>query len=150
MHENLINTMKKIFLISLIVMLIGALSALYIYTQVYNKPHINIYESQADFNVAAVDLIADFESDEQNANQRYLDRIVQVNGTIRNIETVNGLSVITLGNDNELAGVICNMDPTENKEVLGLEVGQTLEAKGICTGYLLDVIIVRAVIIDQT
>lgn len=142
--------MKKALLISLIVLLIAAFSAMYIYTRVYNKPHIDVYEADADYNVSALELIEEFEMDEQQANRRYLDKIVQVNGIIRNIETVNGLSVITLGYDGALAGVICNMDPVENKDVLGLKVGQPLEAKGVCTGYLLDVIIMRAVIIDQT
>ena len=142
--------MKKVFIISLIVILIAALSALFIYTQVYNKPHTDVYQTPAHFQIAALELLEEFQSDENKANQRYLDQIVEVKGTIQNIETANGLSVITLGSEENLGGVICNMDPAENKRVLELEIGQELEAKGICTGYLLDVILVRAVIVNQT
>lgn len=142
--------MKKIFFITLIALLIGAISIFFVYTRVYNKPHTDVNNSTADFNVSAVELMAAFQNDEQSANQKYLDKIVQVIGTIRKINTVNGISVITLGTGDSMGGVICNMDPAENKNVLVLEVGQELEAKGICTGYLLDVILVRAVIIDET
>lgn len=142
--------MKKALFITLVVVLIAALSALILYTRVYNKPHTNVYETPAQFRISAIELLEEFQSDESRANQRYLDQIMEVSGTIQNIETANGLSVITLGSEENLGGVICNMDPAENKRVLELEVGQELEAKGICTGYLLDVIIVRAVILNQT
>ena len=149
-ERQIINPhMKKAFYIILVLALIAAVTAFILYTRVYNKPHTDVFQEPARYEMSAPQLLEEFRTDEPNANKQYLDQIVQVTGTIRSIETANGLSIITLGSEEDLGGVICNMDPAENKRVLHLEIGQVLEAKGICTGYLLDVILVRSVIVNQ-
>lgn len=140
--------MKKLFFISLIVLLIGALIAFFVYTRVYNKPHKDIRSATADYVLTTSELIMEFKTNESEANQKYLDKIIQVSGVIQSIDTANGLSVITLRNGNDLESVICNMDPVENQKVIGLEAGNTLETKGVCTGFLLDVMLVRTVIVN--
>ncbi|WP_236974021.1 OB-fold putative lipoprotein [Membranihabitans maritimus] len=140
--------MRKIFVISLSVLLIGAIIAFFVYTKVYNKPHKDLREATADYVLSTDELINEFKNDEQLANKKYLDKVVRVKGTIQSIDTANGNGVITLRNGNGIESVICNMDPVENQKVLGLEKGQTLEARGICTGFLLDVMLIRTVIVN--
>ena len=141
--------MKKIVYISLTLLLVAASTAFFLYTRVYNKPHKDVVGSDAAYTVSAEEILDEFMSHEDNANHRFLDKIVRITGKIQSIETANGMAILTLGSGDGPGGVICNMDPSENKRVLELKVGQELEVKGICTGYLLDVVIVRAVIVNQ-
>ncbi|HLT92916.1 MAG TPA: hypothetical protein VKZ56_00070 [Membranihabitans sp.] len=141
--------MKKVVYISLTLLLVAASTAFFLYTRVYNKPHKDILGTDASYTVSAEEILEEFMSHEDHANQRFLDKIVRITGEIQSIETANGMAVLTLGSGEGSGGVICNMDPSENKRILELKVGQELEVKGICTGYLMDVVIVRAVIVNQ-
>lgn len=140
--------MKKFFIISLIVLMAGTLAAVFIYTRIYNKPHADIFRMKADYSVSAEAILGEFQTNETAANKKYLDKVVQVEGKIRGIDTADGVSVIVLGKDGAISSVRCNMDPAENKRVISLKKGQDLKLKGMCTGFLLDVILVRAVIVD--
>lgn len=141
--------MNKYLKIVLALLVIGGVGSIYVYKNIYNKPHVNINNSQVDFIVTPDELIDDFKDNEQEANKKYLDKIIQINGVVHKIDMTNGLSTLTFKNGNSLESVICNMDPGENEKISKLETGETIQAKGICTGYLLDVVIVRAVLVDQ-
>lgn len=138
--------MKRIINIVVIAILAGALITLFILFKQYNKPHTDVHTSPPAYTVTT-NIIEEFKNDEEKANKTYLDKIIQVEGTIENIDTANGNGIIVLGSGNSMENIICNMDPSENRKVLGLQKGQKLTIKGICTGYLLDVVLVGAVIV---
>lgn len=139
--------MRKTLYISGIIILIGVLAGLFIFIKQYNKPHIDVLSSGPDHVMTAENMIKEYVEDEKKANSKYLDRIVQVEGVVKEISTANGNSVITLQPENLTESIICNMRPTENKKVFGLQNGQKISIRGVCTGFLLDVILVRAVIV---
>lgn len=128
--------------------MVGTLAAVFIYTRIYNKPHLDVNQVEADYVVTAEEILRDFKADEMAANKKYLDKVVQVNGEIKDIDTVDGVSVIVLAGNDNLSSIRCNMDPAENKNAITLKTGQDLELKGMCTGFLMDVILVRAVIVN--
>ncbi len=128
--------------------MVGTLAAVFIYTRIYNKPHLDVNQVEADYVVTAEEILRDFKADEMAANKKYLDKVVQVNGEIKDIDTVDGVSVIVLAGNDNLSSIRCNMDPAENKNAIRLKTGQDLELKGMCTGFLMDVILVRAVIVN--
>jgi len=52
--------------------------------------------------------------------------------------------VLTLETENPMFGVRCTMeDPTIN-----VQVGDSVNIKGICSGYLSDVIIIKATVVE--
>lgn len=140
------KTIKRSVYISGIIIAGGALIAFIAFLKLYNKPHTDVYASDPDYTLTAKALIETFKTDEVRANSLYLDKIIEVEGVIKDISAADGNSVITLSVENSIESVICNMYPTENKKALGLHTGQKIRVKGICTGFLLDVILVRAVI----
>jgi hypothetical protein len=140
--------MKRALYITGIVVLIGILAVSFVFIKMYNKPHTNVMEATPDYVVSAAELISEFESDEQQANEKYLDNIIQVEGIITNISITNGNSMITLSTSGAMGMVVCTMEPSQNKKVLGIDKGATVTIKGICTGYLMDVMLVRAVIVN--
>ncbi|RNL87851.1 hypothetical protein ED312_09485 [Sinomicrobium pectinilyticum] len=140
------NSIKRSVYISGIIIAAGILIGAVIFMKQYNKPHTDVHSADPDYTLTATSLLEVFKTDETSANSLYLDKILQVEGVIKDISAVDGNSIITLGVENSGESIICNMYPTENKKVLGLHKGQKITVKGICTGFLLDVILVRAVI----
>lgn len=137
---------KRSVYISGIIIVAGILIGGITFMKLYNKPHTDVHRADPDYSLTAKTLIETFKTDEANANSLYLDKIVQVEGVIKEISAADGNSIITLGAEGSGESIICHMHPTENKKILGLHKGQKVRVKGICTGFLLDVILVRAVI----
>ena len=77
----------------------------------YNKPHKDIKKSTADIKIEANQLLTDFEENEAEANTTYLDKLIEVTGTVREVskDEEGNVSVI-LESENPLAGVICQLD----------------------------------------
>ncbi len=135
--------MKKKLLILGAVLLIGAVS---IGLMMYYKPHPNILKAEADFQLSALALYEAFDQDEEAANSQYLDKIIEVSGTVKSSSTdENGILSFTLDSGNELAGIICQMDHLTQHKNLDFKPGSKVSLKGICTGILMDVVLVRCV-----
>jgi hypothetical protein len=133
--------MKRILIAVVALMLIGAGIGFYL----YNMPHQNIERARAAFDISAPDLFKDFESDEQAANEKYLDEIVQVTGTVQGVETKDdGLVSVTLQGDG-MFGVVCELDQMAEHDRLEFNAGEQVTLKGKCTGKLMDVVLVRCV-----
>jgi len=107
---------------------------------------MDINNSTPKFKVTAQQILKDYEKDESLANKKYVDNLIQIKGVINHISYDNGISIITLKGDNEISSIICQMLPEANSNVLKLKNGEQIIIKGICTGYLLDVMMVRCVL----
>jgi len=115
----------------------------------YNKPLSDIKKSKADITLSAQDLIDDYSKDELLADKKYVNNIIEIKGDIFKITADNGNSIIAFKNINGESSVLCHMLPEENLNVLKLKKNNPVIIKGICTGYLLDVIMVRCVLVNN-
>jgi len=111
----------------------------------YNKPVESLDNKQADVVVTADQLVADYESNEQTANEKYLGKVVQVSGTVAEVTTEEGKNKIHLETSNPISMVITELD--EGNSVEGLKPGEQATVKGMCSGYLSDVILVRSTVV---
>lgn len=127
--------MRKVWLV-MVVVLLAALVAGWVY---YHKPHRSV-ESEMAIPVSASSLFNDFENNEQRANDLYLNNVLEVNGRVGSI-SLNGdqKTVIVMETDDPIFGVNCTM----NSNISNLAVGDSVTLKGICTGYLSDVVLVQ-------
>lgn len=137
---------KKLILLIVffLIVIVGLTSFLYY----YNKPHVNVKKSEAAFVLNAENLIKEYLDDETKTDAKYSEHVIQVKGKVFAVSTLKGNSVITLKDENSESSIICHMLPDENMKALKLEKGQEVDIKGICTGYLLDVIIVRCTLVE--
>ena len=122
------------------------IACLFLMLTIYNKPHTDVRNSKADLILNIENVLAEFQQDETLANKKYIDQIIEVSGTIFEISTLNGNSVITLKSENSESSIICHLLPEDNEISLKLQKGQSITIKGVCTGFLMDVIMVRCVI----
>lgn len=107
----------------------------------FNKPVPSTSSMNVDFTMAAEDLLLAFENDENDANSKYLDKVIQVEGLIDKMETKEGKTTIYLDANNPMSNIIFQLE----QPVSDISQGQPITLKGICTGYLMDVVLVRAV-----
>ncbi len=134
--------MKKYFKYLIFLFAIGLVSGFFI----YNKPHQNIEKAKVDQSLTASKLFTEFEVDENAANQIYLDKIVEITGVVREVSAdENGMTSLTLNTDNEMFGVICQLDNLTKHKRTDFKKGEEITLKGICTGVLMDVVLVRCV-----
>lgn len=135
--------MKKIILIGGI---LGMLTAGSIGVYLFNKPHQSIKSVDADYQEAAPELVARFQEDEESCNKKYLGKVIEVTGSVSDIaiDEKGVLNVTLTGGD--LSGVICQFEKANQEAALHLKKGESVSIKGICTGCLMDVILVDCVI----
>ena len=138
---------KKNYIAIIIILLIAI--GLFITFNLYNKPHVNIITTKADVIVTAQVLLDGFLKDETLANANYVNKVVEVSGEIHEIKIENGNSIIALKQLDGISSILCHMAPEENLKVLKLKKEGTITVKGICTGYLLDVIMVRCILVQK-
>jgi len=134
---------KKIILILFLLIFLGG----FIAYKMYNKPHVNVAETSSDVFLEAVKIVDDFSSDEIMANTTYLDNIVQVSGIINSIKTENETVIVALAG-NSFGDVLCYLSEESKTKVNTLKEGQRVTFKGICTGFLLDVVLVKCALIN--
>ena len=124
--------------------IIGLIASLYY----YNKPHVNVEKSNAVYSLTAQNLIREYQENEKNTNEKYTERVIQIEGNIYEISTLRGNTVVTLKDSVSESSIICHMQAEDNKRVLSLKKGSRVTLKGVCTGYLLDVIMVRCILVE--
>ncbi len=135
---------NKIVIVILIVGFVGVFVAY----KMYNKPHVNVVETKSDITLSASKILNDFSTDENAANKLYLEKIIKINGTISELNIEKERGIITLKTRDNFGSVLCHLSEGGMKKMKSLKVGQTITLKGICTGFLMDVILVKCEIIS--
>lgn len=138
----------KLFKILVIICVVLAVVIMFALKQ-YNEPLRDIRNSKPLVILSADLLIDDFEKDEVGTTIKYSEKILQIEGNFSGVSTLDGNIIITLKNKGSNSSVICHMLPEENLKALKLEKGQNITIKGNCTGFLLDVMMVRCVLIES-
>lgn len=111
----------------------------------YNKPHQNMASAKADLQISANDLFTDFEADEAVANSKFLDKIIDISGTVRSVSKEGETISVTLDSGDDMAGIICQLDNLTQHKRTTFEPGENVRFKGICSGMLMDVVLIRCV-----
>ena len=106
----------------------------------------SVSKIKPDFILNAAELVDAFEADESAANSKYLDKIIQLSGTVTEISDDQEEITIVYIKGNLMGNVSCQF----SDEVLAdqeLQVGDQLTVKGKCTGYILDVVLTKCALV---
>jgi hypothetical protein len=139
--------MNKYVKIALILLAVGIIAGLGVFYWAFNKPHRDVAAEKAEFTIEAKAFFAEFQQDENAANSKYNDKVVEVSGSLFGVNPdEKGFSLIL---ENEMEGVTCVLDSAYSAEnsqkILGLSVGAPVKLKGRCVG--LDLI--QGVMVDN-
>ena len=133
--------MKKIIIPLVVLGLFAAGVGYYM----YNKPVESLDKKKADITVSAEQILADYEANEEAANDKYLGKVVEVSGKVAQVTTEEGKNKVHLETGNPISVVISELEEGNNAE--GLQAGDQATVKGMCSGYLSDVILVRSTVV---
>jgi len=139
LQTKTMNMSKKTGIIILFVVL-AFLAAFIVWKYTFRKSETNAASKKTDFYLDASTLLQEYENNEDSANIRYLDKVIVVTGIVESI-TRDSLSVsLYLKQKDAISGVICSFDRNALDPVT-IQAGTTVKVKGICAGYLMDVVI---------
>lgn len=138
--------MKRTLLYLLALIVLAGLGFAYLQ---YNKGHRDTASETAAYSLQASGLFQEYETDEAAANQKYLDKLILVAGKVSGVTTADdSTTTLSLQTDDPLFVVSCQLLPREKEKLAGITAGQEIKVKGICTGKLMDVVLVRSVIAE--
>ncbi len=129
--------MKKYLIIIPLLALIGA----FVGYRMYNKPHTETAGSVADVVISPADLLAAYDMDEVKADSTYLDKIIELEGIVININQIEKGGSISLDTGNPMSSIICEFE--NQSDIANVKVGDNVKVKGFCTGKLMDIVLSR-------
>lgn len=133
---------KKLKIISLAVLVAAVFAGLYA-SREFNRTYSPTEKLKAVYSYDATDLVEEFEMDESTANSKLNDQVIAVKGSISKIEITDSTQTLTLGGSLFSGAVLCQFAAGYETEQSKLKEGDTVIVKGICTGLLMDVILIR-------
>lgn len=125
---------------------------------IFNMPHRDVQSVPADYQLTAKQIVNEYLSDAQKANNKYLQeegdsKIIAVTGTVESIDKdMNGQQVVLLKDLGEKAGVSCTFMSKANANAENLTKGITVTIKGVIrsgAGYDEDLEIFEDVILEK-
>ena len=128
---------NKILKWGLILSVIGIIVGGSIVLYLFNMPHRDVVNSQADFNTTSIELVSEYITNYQEANDKYLDeegdsKIIAVSGKIYSKEKdMNNQWVILLKETENSAGVSFTFTKETNAQAETLVLGSTVNLKGV-------------------
>ena len=140
--------MKTYVKIALFVVSFIALSAILAALYMYNLKHTDMAKAKPDFVITASVLQKAFEDDETAASTRYINKILEVTGTIASIKPAeNNIVSISLVTGSDFSSVICTFpaiaDPSKFRN------GEEITLRGECSGFLMDVLLNNCAVIEN-
>ncbi len=138
----------KIRVFGLLLTVIFACMMLYNF---YNRPmQINVSEIENINQIPIDDVITMFKDDEEKANATFVEKVIEVEGVIKEISFLNNRHTIILNSKSFTQSfVICDISPLGNDKVHKFTIGDTVVLRGVCKGYLLDVIMLNCMPINE-
>ncbi|MCX6330212.1 MAG: hypothetical protein NTZ85_11975 [Bacteroidia bacterium] len=132
--------MKPSVKISLFVVFFLALSGILIALYLFNMQHKDLQKVKPDFIISAVDLQKAFEENETSAASTYVNKVLEVTGTIESVKTgENNVLSIVLKTGSDLSTVICTFPP--ETDPAKFTSGKQITVRGECSGFLMDVLL---------
>jgi tRNA_anti-like len=133
---------RTILYVLLAFVLIGAAAGY----QLWNKPHQDIAAAKTDVTVDAAALYNEYNTDENGANAKYLDKVVAISGKVKEAsKDADGAVKVSLDAGSEMGVVACELSPFAKHSRTDFQIGEQVTFKGKCTGLNLDVVFVECV-----
>jgi len=136
---------QKILLWLLVIGLLGfGIMKGYLY-YLKNKPHRDVTKEQG-ISVTAEQIFTDFSTNEAVANQKYLNKAIEVTGEVAEVKkNQDNNTVVVLKTSDPIFGVNC----TFKEDPGNIQAGNQITFKGICTGFISDVVINEGVLVKK-
>lgn len=113
---------------------VGLIAGLLMVFWIFNKPHRDVAKEKG-IALSAQQVYDAFRTNEASANSKYLDKAIELTGTVADVSTnQEGQKVVNFSTNDPLVMINC----TFKTDPGNLKAGDTITFKGICTGYIPD------------
>ncbi|HEX3767281.1 MAG TPA: hypothetical protein VFE04_03425 [Puia sp.] len=109
------------------------------------KPHRNVEGEEAVATLTATSLYNEFVRNESEANQKWIGKVLEVNGIISSVTGSGNYVSLNLAAAAE-GGVNCSVLKKDLPADHKFNKGDSISIKGKCTGFLMDVNMVDCII----
>ena len=118
----------------------------FVWRWTFRAADTSVASKKTDVTIESGVLMKAYFSNEDSTNTLYLNKVVAVTGTIDAINEKDQEIQVYLKKKDEMAGVMCGFYKTEiDKNTI--KTGQVITVKGICTGFLMDVVLTKCSIL---
>lgn len=121
--------MKRTIII--IVLLIVAIGVWY-GVKMYKLQTPDVVNKKPDVVVSVKDLLEAFNKDTASARKQYVDKIIEVTGNVKRIDTTGS---VVLGEEGSASEVTVGLDRRHSKDYQKLKTGSVAVLQGVCSGY---------------
>jgi hypothetical protein len=104
-----------------VILIAGIIAAYSVYCYLYQGAR-EVSSENAEIKANSLQIIQDYEANSQAADKKYLNKVIEVKGTVTNVAD----SVITLD-----TAIFCGLDQLASKSLLAKEI----KIKGRCIGF---------------
>ncbi len=137
---------KKLILAAFVIVL--GLATWYAYNEYTRKP-LTSAQKDVDFTLSAEALMTDFNNNEKNATDKYLNKNIEITGKISSISKNKNRYDITFETSDPMSAVTIQLIPDENSNATKIKEGDEITARGFCNGKLSDIELNKGVIIKK-
>lgn len=136
----------KYILVGFVVLAIAI--GIYAYKE-YNRKPTDLANKEAVDHLSASAIINAYSTKEDDANKKYLGKVIQVSGTVVELSNQEDTAfTVLLGDSTNMSRVSCTIDKRHIAAAKKYSIGKVVNVRGICTGYLMDVELNRCLIIE--
>ena len=130
--------------LSILLLILISISIWY-YVFVYSKTHHRNVADEKGTTVEAAAIVKAFQTNETSANAAYLNKAVEIKGKFSEIkQDQSGNTTITIKSDDTFSNVFCTLKAGTSFQATKDSI---VTIKGICTGFLSDVVINEAIVV---
>lgn len=135
---------RNVVYIGLAVVLAGVIAALYF----YNLGQDELIRVKPEYEITAGELYYEFSENEETANEKYINKVIQVTGILEDKElTSEGNPNLVLKTSDASGSVICSFSDSDKQELDALKEGDEITIRGICAMKQMDVVLNNCVLI---
>lgn len=135
--------MKKNLKIITVLVVLAIISGVAYYT--FRKSPTAVSDYKPDYIIEPATIVDEFSEDENEANQKYLDKIIQLEGTVVEIEKGEEDKTTVYLEGSLMGNVSCLFSNSELKDEI--KVGDKAIVKGKCSGFILDVVLTKCALV---
>ncbi|PKP36309.1 MAG: hypothetical protein CVT98_08315 [Bacteroidetes bacterium HGW-Bacteroidetes-15] len=138
---------KKTLWLFIAILAIGLITAISVWQFVFKKSDVSVASRAVQVEISVSELVSRFESNEEMANNDFLDKVILVVGKVESVNADSLGASVYLKDPDEMAGVLCNFS-SGIVDINTISKGETLKVKGLCSGYLMDVVLNKCSVVD--
>jgi hypothetical protein len=120
---------RKIILGVLLVIVVAAV----IGYRMYSMKNDDLVDQKPDVTIAAVDLVKAFNKDTAAARKQYLDKVIEVSGSVAKIDTAGSITLV--GEEGSQSSVVFGLDKRHTEDYKKIKTGSNATLQGKCIGY---------------